>query len=135
MSRTCGACRLSVRRDENLVACQAGGDIYTACPRCVAGFRSEPAPEPVRYPVGCHYPHEPGTNAPLTVCGICRLALYEDDHPRSIRLAEGDKEGIEPGCYAACRDCHRELVPVISRRLQLAGLLPAGATAQGYMLV
>lgn len=38
-------------------------------------------------------------------CGICKLALREDDQCQMVRLRPGDLEGVEIGLYSACGDC------------------------------
>ncbi len=49
----------------------------------------------------------------VRICGICKLALREDDNYSLVRLRPGDKPDVEIGLYSACRDCateHRELI-------------------------
>ncbi len=41
-------------------------------------------------------------------CGICKLALREDDSWNLVRLKEGDKPETEIGLYHACSDCAEE---------------------------
>ncbi len=47
----------------------------------------------------------------IRICGICKLALREDDSYQLVRLRPGDKDDVEIGLYHACGECaseHRE---------------------------
>jgi len=49
----------------------------------------------------------------IRTCGICKLALREDDSYQLVRLKPDDKEDVEHGLYHACGDCaaeHRERI-------------------------
>lgn len=91
MTKTCPRCRGPLRRDESLATIHAADGTWSACPCCVAGVNGTDPPEPKVYPVGIRMPVEPGTtDAPLTVCGICRHALYWTDRVRAVRLQPED---------------------------------------------
>jgi len=49
----------------------------------------------------------------IRICGICKLALREDDSYQLVRLKPGDKTDVECGLYHACGECateHRKLM-------------------------
>jgi hypothetical protein len=49
----------------------------------------------------------------VRICGICKLALREDDSYSLVRLRPGDKPDVEIGLYHACGECakeHRKLI-------------------------
>ena len=123
MARTCGKCRRVVRYDENLtsqfIVGWGGGQV---CEVCWAEECGLPAPEPVRYPVGQPVPRMPGSDADIPICGLCRVALTEDQargKPMRIRPEMlGPDDTVEPGGYSACPACHAEWKPRILHYLQ-----------------
>lgn len=119
--RRCAGCHQVPRRDDPMdTVLVEGVGIFQACRGCAASSRGEPEPEPVRYPVE---DTPPGPGWPFAVCGVCRLALRDDDRPQVMRLHPADVEGleVEPGCYSACRDCVDFFAPAIHARLVAAG--------------
>lgn len=82
-----------------------------ACAACAAELLSYPSPPLQRYPNG--------TDLPFLACGICRLALCDDDNGTVIRFAAEDVAGetTVAGCYFACRDCVDYYRPRIAARL------------------
>lgn len=115
--RLCGHCHCYARQDDPMQVAQwlnDEGDTVTAavCHTCEYLLRGQEAPPPQLYP--------PGRNYPFGVCGVCRLALPDDEaEPKPMRLAAADVAGlgIKPGCYAACRVCVAQFAPVIRARL------------------
>lgn len=89
-----------------------GPTVTAACCRACCG-----QDDPV-IPVGAH------VQAPVLVCGICRLALRDDDDGECMRIAPEDVEAIygspdavQPGAYFSCEDCVRTFRPAIAKRL------------------
>lgn len=118
MAKSCPRCRGALRRDETLSVVQTPDGIQGVCPRCKARVTGEPEPPPRLYPVGCRMPHEPGhADAPLKICGLCRQALFWDDHGKAMRVPAND-QGVEPGVYHACGDCVTTWQPAIALRLE-----------------
>lgn len=135
--RTCGLCKRIPRRDDPLDFYEAkqepslnGGfflvSALTNTPSVMAlacrDCHGKPAP---RYEWGCKMPKQ-GDGMNLEVCGLCRLALYEDDGGgRSIRVTQADldaagvilREGYRPGAYPVCRECYDLFRPIIHVRL------------------
>lgn len=116
--RTCGRCGGVPRRDDPLQVvqwdCETGGTSTAAvCVSCEALVRGEAPPAALTYPVGC--------NARYPVCGVCRLALRDDDDGQAMRLHETDITAagstIKPGCYMSCRDCVERFRHLIADRI------------------
>jgi hypothetical protein len=129
----CPRCDGPLRRDESLSRVQGFGPAgetvaVLACPRCVAAVTGTEAPPDRLYPPGCRMPREPGSDADLRICGLCRKALHWEDRTAAMRVPENER-GVEPGVYAACGCCVEEWRYAILDRLVGAGLLPAGTPA------
>ena len=100
-----------------------------ACRSCLASLSNQPEEPAPRYPWGgpvpIHPESQPQQFRSIDVCGICRLALHEDDGGGNIRLHPDDLhdcQEIEPGGYRACRDCIKRFEPRVRRRLWEAGM-------------
>ena len=171
----CGLCRRAARWDESLVGVQVNpspeqpsyeilvsafgveqcqGTVgMRACSSCAAKLNGLPPPEPRRWPHGKSVPTigEGMRQRDIDICGICRLALRQDDQQTSLRLwpediwaeAEAVEVGqtavqvgdeimthrqyrdamVEPGGYRACSDCLAKYRPRIAARLRRLGLL------------
>ena len=120
----CPRCKNAIRRDESLSRVQALDGWYSACPRCVAELTGTPEPPTRTYPQGQPIPREPGSDGDMRICGLCRRALYYDDQNTAMRVPENAR-GIEPGVYAACRECLEEWRPAIRDRLASGDIIPA----------
>ena len=120
--RRCGQCKLVPRRDDPLAIVQfqeqqdgsflasPGTVTLSACRACVAQLNGTTAVDPT-------YPH--GREYQFLVCGICRLAMRDNDIGTIMRIAEQDVAGleVEAGCYSACLECVERFKPRIHRRL------------------
>lgn len=136
--RQCGRCRKVCRFDEDLAILQAADGTRAACPTCHAEARGEPPPEPRRYPVGQPVPSLGGSDLPI--CGLCRLALRENERTQPMRIVASDVEGTDTaeGCYAACSECVEKWRPLIATRLRREGIIREGTpdtAVQGDMLL
>lgn len=153
----CGLCRRAARWDESLVGVQVNpspeqpsyeilvsafgveqcqGTVgMRACSSCAAKLNGLPPPEPRRWPHGKSVPTigEGMRQRDIDICGICRLALRQDDQQTSLRLWEEDvaevgpygplPAQVEPGGYRVCSDCLAKYRPRIAARLRRLGLL------------
>jgi hypothetical protein len=81
------------------------------CRDCEHIIRGQEPPPPEQWHTGVAWP--------FYVCGICRLALRDDDEGQPIRLHADDVAGtgIQPGAYSACKDCVAHFAVVIHWRL------------------
>ncbi len=139
MSRHCGKCDRTLRYDERDEFVQEqtpdrGTWGYQACPNCVAVMNGWPAPPPRIYPVGTrvpHHPQHPGQDLPI--CGLCRLALHEDEaeDPETIRLYAADVADVpwlsfvrDGQAFGCCRECLTLLKPRVLARLKAQGIVP-----------
>lgn len=143
--RQCGLCQRTLRWDETLRTVQVCQDNVPgmqflvslwgtveeatvgaqACETCAAQLNGQQPPSPRRYPAGKPIPLHPdpvrarrGEHLPL--CGLCRLALPEDEEVgRPIRLPVG--VDCEPGLYQACHACRQRYEPAVRERLRQQG--------------
>lgn len=94
--------------------------LYDCCAQCKATEIGLPW-EPQKWPVGVTVPFKPNTQqANIDVCGICRLAMFEDDSPTGINLTAediGDDDPLKTGLYLACRDCIEKYRPIVHARM------------------
>jgi len=129
--RLCGMCRRVLRWDEALERlCVDEVGAFLACPDCVAGHSDAPRPPHPTYPHGARVPQKPG-GGDIDICGVCRRAMYEGESPQGLRIREEmltDGETLEPGGYAACRECREAWRPRVYQWLVTydADRLPAG---------
>lgn len=119
--RVCGTCGKSPRGDDSMQTVQyTGEDGATVgaicCTPCAATLAGHAPPKPQRY-------GSTQTGYPWRVCGLCRIALRDDDLSQPIRLAPSDVEGSQQpaGCYSACKDCIAHYKPVVHARLKAEG--------------
>jgi len=118
---SCGHCRRLLRWDESASACLIPGyGSCRACPDCYAAAVGQPPPERQRYPWGTPLPRQAGGNGwgggDPPVCGLCRRSLHSHNECKPLRLRAEmlvGYEGIEPGGYAACRECRDEWQPKV----------------------
>ena len=148
--RICGLCRRAPRWDESLSAVQINpsaelpsweilvgafgveqcqGTIgMLACPDCRPKLTGEPRQPSRRWPAGQPVPTKPNSDGDIPVCGVCRLALREDEQQTSLRLWPDDVPAdVEPGGYRACPACLDHYRPVIAARLRALGILSPDA--------
>lgn len=126
--RRCGRCQAIPRRDDALHLVQFGSEaidtgdgsiavmagptvtceVCRSCRAQLAGLAAPPDPV---------YPH--GKEQAFIVCGICRLALRDNDIGRGMRLHQDDvsQSGVEPGHYWACLECIARFKEKIYQRL------------------
>lgn len=121
-SPPCGLCRKPLRGDESLTRLDTFAGSYQACPRCVAKTKGTPQPPDRIYHENWQVPHG------VSICGICRRALWDDDSPEGIRLAPADVVGlsIQSGQYQSCRECVDFFRPIIAERLGVPVALATG---------
>ncbi|MCC6419932.1 MAG: hypothetical protein IT429_16985 [Gemmataceae bacterium] len=120
--RVCGHCQSVLRWDAQLKLTDLPqGGSALCCPDCAALARGEDLPALAVYSSGQRVPRHPQGDGSLPVCGLCRLALCEDDQPTALRVPVNDL-GVEPGVYHACSDCVRQWQPAIGAHLRAQGL-------------
>ena len=117
MPRHCGFCRLPARHDDPLSIHQVnitgqGTITANACRDCLdiphPDYRKQRPPD--FYVPGSYFP----------ICGICGLAMRENDNGSIMRLAPADlgpDSDLKPGAYQCCRDCVELFRPRIYQRL------------------
>jgi len=113
--RVCPGCGCGARQDEQykLTSLPEVGNCL-ACPACVARVYGLEPPLPRTYPVGERLPRGVVGDGDLPICGLCRLALYEDDSPQGLRLASEDVSDTLWAAYleatAEARQAHAAVV-------------------------
>jgi hypothetical protein len=135
--RTCGLCRKAPRGDDPCGAIFLKGivshvevgwsspptGLCFVCNECRCRETGETF-TPRRYEAGGYIP--PG----VIVCGICRLAMHEDESAEAMRLQPEDvacsNPPLAPGCYLACPACVDHYRPMIHARLVAIGEFAPG---------
>lgn len=118
--RKCAFCDVTPRYDDHFTMVYYRGETGYACEACQARAEGRDAPVLRVYPRGVRVPRKPGSDGDLPVCGMCRLALREDERePTCVRLADEDVAGTmhEAGVHPMCRECVARWKPVLAARL------------------
>ena len=116
----CILCHQPPAQDDPCATVYASGvGTVQCCSPCACCEQGCDPPLAKTYPVGQPVPLRGGSDGPIDVCGLCRLALRVGEAPTPLRVAVVDLAGTEiaPGCYAACPRCVERFRPLIHARL------------------